>query len=113
MPYIQTRTNTEIPKEKEISIKEKIGKAITLLGKTENWLMVEFVPSCDMFFKGDNTTSIAYVDIKLYGRCESSAYNNMTKEITTILNEELNISPDNIYISYSEFTNWGWNGNNF
>ena len=28
-------------------------------------------------------------------------------------NEEINILPSNIYISYGEFSNWGWNGSNF
>ena len=35
MPYVQIRTNREISKEKEIAIKERLGRAITLLGKTE------------------------------------------------------------------------------
>ena len=37
----------------------------------------------------------------------------MTGAITEILNAELGIRPDHIYVSYGEFVNWGWNGSNF
>ena len=30
MPYVRIRTNKEISKEKEIAIKERLGRAITL-----------------------------------------------------------------------------------
>ena len=113
MPYIQIRTNKEITKEQELKIKERLGVAIEIVGKSEAWLMVEFVPNCNLYFKGDNSNDIAYVDVKLYGRSDSSSYNNLTKEISAILNENLNIDPGNIYLSYGEFSNWGWNGNNF
>lgn len=113
MPYIQIRTNKEITKEQELKIKERLGEAITIVGKSESWLMMEFVPKCNLYFKGDNSNDIAYVDVKLYGRSDASSYNNMTKEISNILNENLNIDPGNIYLSYAEFSNWGWNGNNF
>ncbi len=113
MPYIQTRTNAKIDPATEQKIKEELGRAISLLGKSENWLMVEFVPECHMYFKGRNDSLIAYVDIKIYGRASSDAYNQMTAEITRILNTELNIAPDSIYVSYGEFDNWGYNGANF
>lgn len=113
MPYIQIRTNKEITKEQELKIKERLGEAIEIVGKSEAWLMIEFVPKCNLYFKGNNTNDIAYVDIKLYGRSDASSYNNMTKEISNILNVNLEIDPSNIYISYGEFLNWGWNGNNF
>ena len=38
---------------------------------------------------------------------------NTSKTICNILNEDLNINPGNVYVSYGEYSNWGWNGNNF
>lgn len=111
MPYIQTRTNCKIDKEKELRIKERLGEAIRILGKSEDWLMVEFVPECNLYFRGSNDNLIAYVDVKLLGK--STEYNTMTAAITEILNSELGILPDHIYVSYGEFANWGWNGSNF
>lgn len=113
MPYIQTRTNVKIDKEKELRIKERLGRAISLLGKSEDWLMLEFVPECNMYFGGDSNRLIAYVDIKIYGHGTRESFNNMTREVTKILNEELGIDSNNIYVSYGEFDNWGFNGVNF
>lgn len=113
MPYIQTRTNVKIDKEKELRIKERLGRAISLLGKSEDWLMIEFVPECNMYFGGDNNRLIAYVDIKIYGHGTRDSFNNMTREVTNILNEELGIDSNNVYVSYGEFDNWGFNGANF
>ena len=113
MPYIQTRTNTSISKDKEIRIKERLGEAISILNKSEDWLMVEFVPDCKMYFAGDDTKKIAYVDIKVYGRGDAERFNLMTEKVSQILNEELDILPENIYVSYMEFANWGYNGRNF
>lgn len=113
MPYIAIRTNKKIDKEKEIRIKERLGEAISIVGKSESWLMVEFKSECTMYFKGLDTEDIAYVGVNLYGHGNSEAYNKMTGVITEILNSELDIKPDNIYVSYQEFDNWGWNGSNF
>ncbi len=113
MPYIHTRTNTEINKDKEIRIKERLGEAIRLLGKSEDWLMLDFSENCHMYYAGDDNNRIAYIDIKIYGKGNREAFNNMTKEVTDIISSELDIRPDHIYISYGEYENWGWNGNNF
>lgn len=113
MPYIKTRTNTSISKEQESEIKTRLGNAITNLGKSEQWLMVDFDQNCNLYFQGSNDKLIAYVEVKLYGNASSDAYNKMTNEISNILNEILNIDKNNIYVSYYPTDNWGWNGNNF
>ena len=112
MPYVQLRTNKDISKETEIAIKERLGRAITLLGKTEQWLMVEFVPSCNMYFGGAEVET-AYIGVKLLGKATDEAYNNFTREVTNMMVEIYpNMSPSNVYISYDEYDRWGWNGSN-
>ncbi|MDE5888997.1 MAG: hypothetical protein K2H20_03155 [Bacilli bacterium] len=113
MPYIHTRTNTEISKEKELRIKTRLGEAIRLLGKSEDWLMLDFSENCHMYYAGNDSERIAYVDIKVYGKGRREAFNSMTQEVTNIISEELEVMPDHIYVSYGEYENWGWNGNNF
>ena len=111
MPYIQTRTNVNVSQDKKENIKKRLGEAATIIGKSESWLMTEIVPDCDMYFRGDNSEPIAYVDVRLYGK--GSNYDEMTKTITDITSSELGVNPDHVYVSYQEFDNWGWNGNNF
>jgi phenylpyruvate tautomerase PptA (4-oxalocrotonate tautomerase family) len=114
MPYINTKTNIVITKDKENSIKEKLGKAIELIpGKSESWLMVGFEDQCSLYFKGKGDQAIAFVEVKLFGSASSGAFDKLTSAITNILKEELNIAPNQIYVKYEEVSNWGWNGSNF
>ncbi|MDF2589705.1 MAG: hypothetical protein K0S41_3546 [Anaerocolumna sp.] len=114
MPYINTKTNVTVSKEKETNIKTKLGKAIELIpGKSENWLMLSFDDECSMYFKGQNDKPIAFVEVKLFGSASASAYDKLTAEITNILSEELNIPSNQTFIKYEEISHWGWNGTNF
>lgn len=113
MPCIQTKVNVAIPKEKEEIIKTKFGKAIELLpGKSESWLMLSFEENCSLYFKGSNQEGIALVEVKLFGKASDEAYGKLTAAITEILNQELKISPSQIYVKYEETAHWGWNGSN-
>lgn len=112
MPFINTKANVPIPKEKEIAIKSRFGQAISLLpGKSENWLMVGFEPETPLYFRGSDSENIALVDVSVYGRLSRSACDKLTAAITEILREELAI--DQVYIKYEEVEIWGFNGSNF
>ena len=114
MPYISTKTNVKLTDDKCESIKKKLGKAIELIpGKSESWLMVSFDDEGKLYFKGKSDRPLAFVEVKLLGKASRDAYNNLTREITNILNEELGIQPDGIYVKYEEVSNWGWNGSSF
>lgn len=114
MPFIGTKTNVDLTAEKKELIKQKLGEAIALIpGKSESWLMVafEFVP--DMYFKGDGSKPVAFVEVKIFGKATAQNYDALTAEITKIIGNECGISPDRIYIKYEEVSTWGWNGSNF
>ena len=111
MPYIRTSTNVKVDELKLNSIKEKFGSAIRLMGKSEDWLMLEFNDNAVMYFKGNSQDPIAFIDIKVLGSVNNS--NEMTRELTNIISSELGIGPNNIYISYQGYSDWGYNGNNF
>lgn len=114
MPYISTKTTVKLSNEKCEAIKARLGKAIELIpGKSENWLMLSFEGDSVMYFKGKNDRPLAFVEVKLFGKASGNAYDRLTKEITDILGDELNIQPDCIYVKYEEASTWGWNGSNF
>lgn len=114
MPFINTKTNVSISKDKEIAMKQKLGKAIELIpGKSEGWLMVGFEDEYSLYFKGKSDQPVAFVEVKLFGSAGTGAYNKLTAAITDILKDELNIAPNQIYVKYEEVSNWGWNGSNF
>lgn len=112
MPFINTKTNVPISKEKEIAVKTRLGQAIALLpGKSENWLMVGFEPETPLYFRGSDSENIAFVDVSVYGRLSKPACDKLTAAITEILREELDIHQ--IYVKYGEVEIWGFNGSNF
>lgn len=113
MPFINTITNKKISKENEINLKSQFGEAITILGKSESWLMLNFVSERNMYFQGDNSKPMAMVNVQLFGKATSSAYDRMTAKLTEIVSNELGIAPNQIYVKYEECSHWGWNGSNF
>lgn len=113
MPFINTKASCEITKEKELIIKDKLGKAITLIGKSESWLMLEFQDNCRLYFRGENNDDIAIVEVALLGSASDSQYDALTGEITEIISQELSIKCENIYVKYMETDHWGYNGMNF
>lgn len=113
MPFIDTKTNVTITPDKEAVLKEKFGRAISILGKGEGWLMLNFESDKNLWFKGRNDMKMAIVELALFGKASESAYDRMTGELTDILSSELGISKDCIYVKYEEVKYWGWNGSNF
>lgn len=114
MPFINSKVNVKITKEQEESIKTKLGKAIELIpGKSETWLMVGFEDEYSLYFKGKSFEKIAFVEVKIFGKADSLAYEKLTKAICKIYEEELQIPSDHTYVTYEEITNWGYNGFNF
>lgn len=110
MPYIKTSTNVKISDEKLEIIKSKFGEAISIMGKPESYLMLEFSDTSKMYFRGVNE-KIAFIDVKVLGSVNNSE--EMTKVLTEIISSELDIPSNNIYIAYMGYSNWGLNGSNF
>lgn len=113
MPFIDSKITVPVAPEKKESIKTKLGQAISLLGKTENYLMVGFEDSYDLYLGGKKLEKGAFVSVSLYGNAPSSAYDQMTGEICSILADELDIPGSNVYVTYQGIKDWGWNGGNF
>ena len=112
MPFINVKTNTAVPKDKETAIKSALGQAITAIpGKSETWLMVGIEPEYTLYFQGTDEPA-AMVDVSIYGSASSSALSNLTGKISSILSAELSIPLSRIYVKYSQTPDWGWNGSN-
>lgn len=113
MPFINTKVNRTLDDKTREAVKTRLGQAVTLLNKSESWLMVSFDENCPMYFKGKSDEPMAFCDVQLFGKATGEAYDKMTAEVTKILSEELNIAPAQIYVKYAEVAHWGWNGSNF
>lgn len=113
MPFINTKTSQPISPEAELRLKNDLGKAIECLkGKSESWLMLGFEGNQKIWFQGTNDPA-AMVFVDIFGSAADKDYQELTKQICTILNKELQIPQNRIYVKYSENAHWGWNGGNF
>lgn len=114
MPFIHTRMNRPLSKEKEQALSQALGKAIELIpGKTENWLMLQFEDNCRLWFRGESEQAMAMVQVQVFGKAKPEYYDTLTGRICALLNEHASIQPENIYVKYEETSHWGWNGSNF
>ena len=114
MPFINSKVSVAMSKEKKDAVKAKLGEAISLIpGKSENWLMVGFEDSYDLYFQGNQDGETAFVEVKVFGSASPDVFSKMTGAICDIYQEELGIPQNRIYVKYEEVKNWGWNGSNF
>ena len=68
MPYISTKTNIELAKEKQDALAAEYGRIISLVpGKTERWLMLSFDDEISMYFGGKGDEPMAYIELSLFG----------------------------------------------
>ncbi len=108
MPFINTKVTTEITKEKEEVLKAELGKAITLIGKGEAYLMLGFEDNCRLWLGGKNDSDTAYVEVSLLGHITKENAGKLTTAICDIFQRELNIKGDKVYVKFSETDLWGY-----
>lgn len=113
MPMIEAKVTMKLPTEKRDVLKAELGKAISIMGKPESYLMINLVDNQDLYFGGNKLDKGAYVEIKVLGSVDAGKSNSMTGKVCEILESVLGIPGDAVYVSYFGTANWGWNGSNF
>jgi phenylpyruvate tautomerase PptA (4-oxalocrotonate tautomerase family) len=114
MPFIGSKVSVKITKEKEETIKKRLGEAIELIpGKSETFLMLGFEDEYSLYFSGEKLEKGAFIEVKIFGEASKDAYAKLTEAICNIFEEELEIPQNKIYVKYEEVKDWGWNGKNF
>lgn len=113
MPFIDSKITLKLTDEQKEELKSELGRAISLLNKTESYLMIGISDGYDLFLAGKKLERGAFISVQVFGDINSSQSNKMTAEICNIVSEKLKIPADNVYVTYQGIHNWGWNGGNF
>ena len=113
MPFIDSKITVSVTEEKKEKIKSELGKAISTLHKTENYLMVGIEDNYDLWMAGNKLAKGAYVSVSLFGNASASDYDKMTAQICALYEKELDIPANAVYVTYHPISDWGWNGGNF
>ena len=61
MPFIDSKITGTVSEEKKEAIKTRLGQAISILNKSETYLMVGFEDNYDLFMAGQKLEKGAYV----------------------------------------------------
>lgn len=116
MPYVNCITTKKLDNSIMDILKIHIGDLINELpGKSEEWLFVRFCEEETLYFKGKRQENAAIIEIKLFGKQEIKYKNVFTSKISSLLEDELGINKENIYVIFFEVEdgNWGFNGELF
>ena len=113
MPFIDSKITLSLTEDKKEVLKSELGKAVSIISKPESFLMVGIADGYDLWFAGNKLTDGAYIEVSLLGNASSDLYEKMTALVCDIMEKELDIPKNNVYVTYHPVSDWGWNGKNF
>jgi phenylpyruvate tautomerase PptA (4-oxalocrotonate tautomerase family) len=114
MPYIEVKSSVKIDENMKNDLQIKLTDAVaTAFSKPKMYIMANIEDSASLFMGGAKIEKGAYISVSLLGSTSKSICQNLTKNICDILNSELGIDSENIYITYHSVDLWGWNSSMF
>ncbi len=114
MPYLKLKTNLELDKQQSPELLAKLSKLMASeTSKPERYVMAELSSGHDMLFAGSDAP-LAYLECKSIGLTSTQA-KSISSAVTQLLNADLQVDADRIYIEFSSCSGefWGWNGGTF
>ena len=112
MPFIDTRVTMKLTDAQKDKLKTEYGKVISVIHKPESYLMCGFTDEYPLYFAGDKVEKGAFVSVDVFGKVDP-ACEQLTAEISRILDEELGIPSNRVYVKHEGVPDWGWSGRNF
>jgi len=114
MPLLKLQTTVALSEDIRKAFLASLSKAVaSTLGKPEQYVMVS-ISQAAMVMSG-RSGDAAFVDIRSIGGLSSEVNRNLSQQVCKLLTDSLGISPDRIYLNFTdvEAGNWGWNGSTF
>ena len=114
MPLLKLETNVALSDDTRKSLLETLSKIVAqTLGKPEDYVMV--VISSASIVISATPGDAAFVDLRSIGGLGEAVNRQLSHKVCTLLLGSLNISPDRVYLNFTNLDgmNWGWNGKTF
>ena len=116
MPLIQLDTSCDLSNsEKRTTIAKEISRlAAKCIGKPEQYVMASVRDNVVMTMSGTDAPA-ALVSVKSISGLSREVNKKLLAEICQMLQKELGIAGDCIYLTFQELppTHWGWNADTF
>lgn len=114
MPYVKVQTNLALDDDARRDLATKVSAlASELTGKPEQWVMTRVDGGLSLSM-GGSFEPAAFVEFKSIGLMENACA-NQSAGICELLEQELSIPADRVYIEYKNLERclFGWNGATF
>ncbi|MBF0500806.1 MAG: hypothetical protein HQM09_11780 [Candidatus Riflebacteria bacterium] len=114
MPMIRLQTTAALNDEKKTVLLGTLSKIISeATGKPETYVMVVIEQAAIMM--SGKTGDAAFADIRGIGGLGGRVNGIISEKVCTALKSSLGISPDRIYLNFTNVSasDWGWNGKTF
>jgi len=114
MPFIETKLSVKLEENKKENLQNALTDAVALaFGKPKSFVMTGIEDGQSLYMGAKKLENGAYLSIKLLGNTTKTVCSQLTQKICEILNQELNIESQNVYVSYHPVDLWGWNSQMF
>ena len=110
MPYIGISTSKRLSDAQKDALKAELGEKIRVIpGKTEAALMVD-ISDCHAMYLAGEKRELAFLDVRCFGTTEFVNKKAFTEAAFQAVERVTELREDAIYLTYSEFANWGTRG---
>ncbi len=114
MPLLILQTSLRLSNQERYNLVAPLSKIVAeCIGKPERFVMVA-VSEAAMLMGGAETPA-AYADIRSIGGLNGAVNRKLSERICTLLHDQLGISPDRVYLGFSNVSadSWGWDSGTF
>ena len=111
MPFLVSKVNIPVSSEQEQKLKARLGQTIELVpGKGEEYLLLCVEDQCRFWHRGDNSRSMGYLTVSIFGNENHAGYREFSAAVTDIYRDLFEIAPEDFYIKFDDITAWSVGG---
>jgi phenylpyruvate tautomerase PptA (4-oxalocrotonate tautomerase family) len=114
MPLLKLETTVALADDKKKALLAALSKIVAgTIGKPEQYVMVTIAPAAILM--SGQPGDAAFVDVRSIGGLNDGVNRQLAQKIGALLKESLGVSPDRIYLNFTDVPagNWGWNNDTF
>ena len=112
MPLLKLETTISLSDQNRDLLLAALSKLVArTIGKPEQYVMVTISPTAILM--AGKPGPACFVDIRSIGGLSGEVNEKLTRELCRTLNEVLGVSPERVYLNFTDVAaaDWGWNGN--
>ena len=108
MPYIRLSITQKLTQETQEELVNGIGEALSIIpGKGGRGLIVDMEDGKTMFISGKKQENMVFADVRYYSNFTYNIKKDFTVAFFDAVNKVLGTSKDRMFLTITEYNNWG------